>query len=79
MVDLSPNTRLSRADLSLALTSAGFPIATGTLARLGYLKKGPEYFLFGGRAVYTWESALRWAKERAKFQTDKGHYQSKTK
>lgn len=64
MFELSPNTRLTRAALSNALTQAGFPIAVGTLARLAYERKGPPYTIVAGRAQYVWGDALPWAESR---------------
>lgn len=60
----SPETRLSRADTAKALTAAGFPISTSTLATMACRGGGPAYTIFNGRAIYTFGDALSWAESR---------------
>jgi hypothetical protein len=59
-----PEVRLSRRKTAEALTAAGFPIASATLATMATRGGGPAYTLFNGRALYRWSDALAWAEER---------------
>ena len=58
------DTHLTRAQLAEALTSAGFPISTPTLATMVTRGGGPPYSKWGPRASYRWGDALAWAKAR---------------
>jgi hypothetical protein len=56
---------LRRKALAAALTSAGYPIAEQTLARMAVEGSGPPFRVWGRFPVYQWSSALRWAEARA--------------
>lgn len=58
----SPDALLTRDATSAALTAAGFPVATKTLATKATRGGGPPYQLFSGRALYRWGPALDWAR-----------------
>ena len=47
-----PETRLTRAAGAEALTEAGYPTATATLATLACRGGGPPYRLYGARVIY---------------------------
>ena len=57
-----PDALLTRDATSAALTAAGFPVATKTLATKATRGGGPPYSLFSGRALYRWGDALDWAR-----------------
>jgi len=63
-MNVSPDDRLTRQQLSAQLTAAGFPTAVSTLATLATRGGGPPFQKYGNRAVYTWGSSLEWAKSR---------------
>jgi hypothetical protein len=63
--DLSPETLVRRAELAAALTEAGFPIATATLATMAVRGGGPPPFQYFGRIpIYRWGASLDWARGR---------------
>jgi len=62
--DLSPETLLRRAELAAALTEAGFPIATATLATMAVRGGGPPFQYFGRIPIYRWGAGLGWARGR---------------
>lgn len=64
MVPTDPNTKLNRIDTASALTNAGHPITSATLATFASRDVGPVYTVFGGRALYRWGDALQWAESR---------------
>ena len=47
-----------------ALTKAGYPIKSKTLATMATRGGGPPYRLFGRRALYRWGDSLQWAQRR---------------
>ncbi len=53
---------LTRERTAEALTEAGYPVATKTLATKATRGGGPLYSLFSGRALYRWGDALEWAR-----------------
>jgi hypothetical protein len=55
---------LTRERTAAALTAAGYPVATKTLATKATRGGGPPYSLFSGRALYRWGDALDWAQAR---------------
>ena len=59
-----PNTRLTRQQLSAALTEAGFPVAAATLSTKATRGGGPPFSHFGPRVSYRWGDALAWAQAR---------------
>jgi hypothetical protein len=53
---------LTRERAAEALTAAGYPVASKTLATKATRGGGPPYSLFSGRALYRWGDALNWAR-----------------
>ena len=53
---------LTRERTAEALTAAGYPVASKTLATKATRGGGPPYSLFSGRALYRWGDALNWAR-----------------
>ena len=62
---LSPDTRLRRCEAADALTQAGYPITSGTLANLACQGGGPPFSKWGKIPIYIWGITLAWAKARA--------------
>jgi len=62
--DLPPETLLRRSELATALTEAGFPIVTTTLATKAVRGGGPPFRYFGRIPLYPWGEALNWARGR---------------
>jgi hypothetical protein len=60
---LEPDTLLTRDQLAVALTAAGFPISSATLATRVSRLGGPPQAIWNARALYRWDTALAWAKE----------------
>ena len=60
----SPDALLTRDATAAALTAAGFPVATKTLATKATRGGGPPYRSFSGRTLYRWGDALDWARRR---------------
>lgn len=58
----NPDARLTRERTAEALTAAGYPVASKTLATKATRGGGPPYCLFSGRALYRWGDALEWAR-----------------
>jgi hypothetical protein len=54
----------TRQQIAKALTEAGYPVATGTLATKATRGGGPPYQLFGRKPLYRWGDALAWAQGR---------------
>ena len=64
MAGLIPDNReqlLTRVACAAALTEAGFPTSSETLATKASRGGGPPYHKFGPRALYRWGSSLDWA------------------
>lgn len=59
-----PNVLLLRGPTADALTAAGYPVKSKTLATKATRGGGPPYRLFGHRALYRWGDALAWAQGR---------------
>jgi hypothetical protein len=59
-----PNVRLTRRKTADALTEAGFPVKSATLATKATRGGGPPYQKFGTRVLYCWADALLWAEAR---------------
>ena len=59
-----PDDLLTRTQTSAALTAAGYPTATATLATKACRGGGPLYRTYSGRALYRWADALAWAESR---------------
>ena len=58
------NARLTRRDAAAALTAAGYPTATATLATLASRGGGPLFRKYGQHVLYRWGDALAWAESR---------------
>jgi hypothetical protein len=61
---IDENALLGRPDAAKALTAAGFPVSSATLATKATRGGGPQYRLFGRRPLYRWGDALEWARGR---------------
>lgn len=59
-----PDRLLTRRDAAAALTAAGFPTATATLATRASRGGGPVYRRYLARVVYRWGDLLDWAEGR---------------
>jgi hypothetical protein len=59
-----PNELLRRKALAEALTEAGFPTASATLATKATRGGGPPFRLYGRIPLYRWGDALEWAESR---------------
>ena len=59
-----PDDLLTRTQTAAALTAAGYPTATATLATKACRGGGPLYRIYSGRALYRWADALAWAESR---------------
>jgi hypothetical protein len=64
MIPDNPDALLTRSQTALALTAAGYPVTTGTLATKACRHEGPAYRLFGRRPLYRWGDALDWVRGR---------------
>jgi hypothetical protein len=60
----TPDALLTRARTAEALSEAGFPVKAKALATKASRGGGPPFSKFGPRALYRWDDALTWAKER---------------
>lgn len=60
----NPDDLLTRTQAAAALTAAGYPTATATLATKACRGGGPLYRTYSGRALYRWADALSWAESR---------------
>jgi hypothetical protein len=56
--------RIGREALAKKLTECGFPITSHTLATFASRKTGPNYQIFGKRALYCPDEAFDWARDR---------------
>jgi hypothetical protein len=57
----NPEAQMTRQQIAEALTAAGYPISSKTLATKATRGGGPMFRIFCGRAVYRWADALEWA------------------
>jgi len=64
IVPEDPETLLPRNALAEALTAAGFPISSATLATKACRGGGPSFRKFGRVPLYKWSDALEWARSR---------------
>jgi hypothetical protein len=55
---------LTRDQTAVALTAAGYPIKSATLATKATRGGGPTFRLFGARPLYRWADAIAWAEGR---------------
>lgn len=58
----NPDALLTRDQTAAALTAAGFPVRSKTLATKATRGGGPPYSLFSSRALYRWGDSLAWAR-----------------
>ncbi len=57
----NPEALLTRNAAADALTAAGFPVKSKTLATKACRGGGPPYRLFNGITLYRWGDCLDWA------------------
>src|SRR6476646_6219118 len=62
---LTPDSRLTRPEASLALNAYGFNISAATLASLATRGGGLPYRVFMGVAKSRWGDLLEWAETRS--------------
>jgi hypothetical protein len=60
----APDALLRRHQAAEALTRAGYPTATATLATKATRGGGPSYRSFGRVPLYKWCDALAWAESK---------------
>ncbi len=60
----NPDDLLTRDRAAAALTMAGYPTATATLATKACRGGGPPYRTYSGRALYRWADLIAWAEAR---------------
>jgi hypothetical protein len=63
-IPTDPDALLRRAQTADALTAAGYPTATATLATKATRGGGPPFRHYGRIPVYRWGDALAWAEGR---------------
>jgi hypothetical protein len=61
---LHADTLLRRRPAAVALTEAGYPTATATLARKASVGGGPPYRKYARYPLYRWGDLLEWAQSR---------------
>lgn len=64
MLPTDPDALLTRDAVAVALSAAGYPITSPTLATKVTRGGGPPYRKFGNRPLYRWADALEWARGR---------------
>jgi hypothetical protein len=64
LVPNDPNIRLTRVAAAEALTTAGFPVSSATLATKATRGGGPPFQRFGRVPLYRWGDLLAWAESR---------------
>jgi hypothetical protein len=64
MVPNDPATLLTREAAAAALTAAGFPVKSKTLATKATRGGGPPFRRFGTKPLYEWGDLLDWARSR---------------
>ena len=55
---------LTRPEAAFYLSGHGFPVTKNTLQKFATIGGGPEYSIFGNRALYTTENLDAWAEAR---------------
>lgn len=65
MTEIDPDALLTREAVAKALTDTGYPTEPATLKTKASRGGGPPYSVYGGRALYRWADAIRWAREQA--------------
>jgi hypothetical protein len=63
-IPVDPETLLGRAAAAEALTAAGYPVASASLATLACRGGGPRFQRFGRVPLYRWGDLLDWARSR---------------
>jgi hypothetical protein len=63
-MSIEPGALLTRAMTAAAMTDAGFPITTATLATRATRGGGPPYHLFGKKPLYRWGDVMDWLETR---------------
>lgn len=58
-----PNVLLTRRQAAAALSEAGYPTATATLATKATRGGGPPFSKDGPRVLYRWGDCLTWARD----------------
>ena len=61
---LNTKPLVTRAECAELLTGSGYPITKGTLQKLASIGGGPEYQIFGSKALYRPAQAIDWAESR---------------
>jgi hypothetical protein len=61
---INPDALLRRSQVAEALTSAGYPVATASLASMVTRGGGPPFRVFGRTALYRWADVVKWAEAR---------------
>ena len=64
MMPVNPDALLRRRAVAEALTEAGYPVRSATLATMASRGGGPLFRLFGRVPLYRWSDALAWAQSR---------------
>lgn len=64
MIPDNPERLLTRRETATALSEAGYPTSSATLATKATRGGGPPFVKFGARALYRWADALSWARQR---------------
>jgi hypothetical protein len=59
-----PEALMTRRAGASALTDAGFPTASATLATLATRGGGPIFRRYGNRVIYRWADLMDWAQSR---------------
>jgi hypothetical protein len=62
--EISAEALLTRNATAAALSEAGYPTSSATLATKATRGGGPPFRRFGRRPLYKWGDALRWAQSR---------------
>lgn len=57
-------TYLTRAEAATYLTERGLRVSKNTLQKWATVGGGPQYRLFGNRALYTPEELIQWAEAK---------------
>ena len=65
-IPADPNALLTRDATAAALTAAGFPVKSKTLATKASRGGGPPFCKFGPRPLYRWCDSLAWAEAQLK-------------
>ena len=61
---INPDALLRRSQVAEVLTSAGYPIATASLASMVSRGGGPPFRTFGRTVLYRWADVIAWTEAR---------------